>query len=127
MEESHRFTLESAAPRRRGRRWRTAPRGQRLRVRATAAADGSRGELASADDASDSPGASVSGVAGIARVHLDKNHPGRVTRDHRSLLVIWLDTATGTVPLTLTGGSELLPGSVVHVSPRVVVAVSASP
>jgi hypothetical protein len=42
-------------------------------------------------------------------------------------LVIWLDTATGTVPLTLTGGPELLPGSVVHVSTHVAVAVSASP
>lgn len=41
--------------------------------------------------------------------------------------MIWLDTATGTVRLRLTGGSELLPGSVVHVSPHVVVAVSASP
>ena len=47
---------------------------------------GSRGELASADDANDAPGASVSGVAGIAWIHLDKNHPGRVTRDHRSVL-----------------------------------------
>ncbi len=47
--------------------------------------------MASADDANDSPGASVSGVAGIAWVHLDKNHPGRVTRNHADLILIDLD------------------------------------
>ena len=69
----------------------------------------------------------MSGVAGIAWVHPDKNHPVVSPETIGPFLVIWLDTATGTVPLTLTGGCELLPGSVVHVSPHVVVAVWASP